>query len=445
MKEKVGLFLSILFLSLCSCNKIYLHEILHHGDDSTDTSLPVPQFNIVYGGTKRDGGAAIAKTADGGYIMAGSTESNDGDVSGNHGLYDAWVVKIDKSGNKTWQKALGGTGYDVANSVITTSDGGYVMAGYANSNDGDVKGNHGASDAWVVKLNASGNIVWQKALGGTNADEARSITAASDGGYFIAGITLSNDGDVTGKHGGFDAWVIKLDNSGNKVWQKALGSTGYDVGNAIITTSDGGCVMAGDVSANDGDASGYHGGLDAWVVKLDGKGNIVWQHALGGTSDDEAKSIMPTSDGGYVIAGGTRSFNGDVSGFHGAGDAWVVKLDPVGNKVWQKALGGTGFDYAYSITTTTDGGCVMAGSADSKDGDVSGVHGGADAWMVKLDATGNKVWQKVQGGTGYDGGNAIITTTDGGFIIAGDSFSNDGDLSGNHGVSDAWIVTSKNP
>ena len=137
--------------------------------------------------------------------MAGYTFSNDGDVSGNHGAYDYWVVKLNSSGDILWQICLGGTNVDVAYSIQQTSDGGFIVAGYTCSNEGDVSGNHGNSDYWVVKLNSSGTIEWQKCLGGTDGDYAYSIQQTSDGGFIVAGLTGSNDGDVSGNHGGSDA------------------------------------------------------------------------------------------------------------------------------------------------------------------------------------------------------------------------------------------------
>ena len=143
-------------------------------------------------------------------------------MTGNHGSHDYWVVKLDAAGNILWQKALGGTGTDVAQAITASADGGYVVAGYTGSTNGDVTGNHGSSDYWVVKLDAAGNILWQKALGGTGIDQAYAITASADGGY-VVGYTQSNDGDVTGNHGGNDYWVVKLDAAGNILWQKAPG------------------------------------------------------------------------------------------------------------------------------------------------------------------------------------------------------------------------------
>ncbi|MFY9419238.1 MAG: hypothetical protein WAP17_09180, partial [Bacteroidales bacterium] len=232
------------------------------------------------------------------------------------------------SGDIIWQKCFGGTNEDYAYSIQQTSDSGFIVAGYTFSNDGDVSGYHGYFDYWVVKLNSSGDIEWQKCLGGTYYDYAYSIQQTSNGGFIVAGSTNSNNGDVSGYHGYFDYWVVKLNSSGDIEWQKCLGGTNNDYANSIQQTSDGGFIVAGYTESNDGDVSGYHGGdYDAWVVKLNSSGDILWQKCLGGTIDDRANSIQQTSDGGFIVAGFTVSNDGDVSGNHGASDAWVVKLN----------------------------------------------------------------------------------------------------------------------
>ena len=340
-----------------------------------------------------------------------------------------------------WQKCLGGSNDDWAYSIQQTSDSGFIVAGYTESSNGDVSGNHGDYDYWVVKLNSSGDILWQKCLGGTNVDQAFSIQQTSDGGFIVAGGTFSNDGDVSGNHGNSDYWVVKLNSSGTIEWQKCLGGTDGDYANSIQQTSDGGFIVAGQTYSNDGDVSGNHGGSDAWVVKLNSSGTILWQKCLGGTVYGAiAYSIQQTSDGGFIVAGETRSYNGDVSGNHGGIDYWVVKLDSLGDIEWQKCLGGTNNDYARSIKQTSDGGFIVAGFTMSNDGDVSGNHGWNDAWVVKLNSSGDIEWQKCLGGTDYDDAKSIQQTSDGGFIVAGFTASNDGDVSGNQGNSDAWVV-----
>jgi len=416
--------------------------ILFNGvNNKSQAQAPAIQWQKCLGGPDGDAAYSIQQTNDGGFIVAGVTSSNDGHVWGNHGGSDAWVVKLDSSMFIHMQKCLGGTGADFAYSIKQTSDGGFIVAGFTMSNDGDVSGNHGWNDAWVVKLNSSGDIEWQKCLGGTNDDYAYSIQQTSDGGFIVAGETNSNDGDVSGNHGWNDAWVVKLNSLGDIEWQKCLGGTNNDYARSIQQTSDGGFIVAGYTSSNDGDVSGNHENGKYWVVKLNSSGTILWQKCLGGTVYGAiAYSIQQTSDGGFIVAGETRSYNGDVSGNHGGIDYWVVKLDSLGDIEWQKCLGGTNNDYARSIQQTSDGGFIVAGYTSSNDGDVSGFHGYSDYWVVKLNSSGDIEWQKCLGGTNDDWARSIKQTSDGGFIVAGFTASNDGDVSGNQGNSDAWVV-----
>ncbi|MDR2207326.1 MAG: T9SS type A sorting domain-containing protein [Flavobacteriaceae bacterium] len=402
---------------------------------------PAIQWEKNWGGSGEDRANSVQQTTDGGYIAAGFTFSNDGDVSGNQGNADFWVVKLDANGNLDWKKALGGTAEDRANSIEQTTDGGYIVAGYTRSNNGDVSGNHGLSDFWVVKLDGSGNLEWQKTLGGTADDRANSVQETTDGGYIVAGYTNSNNGDVSGNHGQADFWIVKLDGSGNFQWQKALGGSFIDEAYSVRQTADGGYIAAGHtVSINTGDVTGNHGINDFWVVRLDSGGALIWQKALGGTQQDIARSIQQTADGGYIVTGHTQSNDDDVSGNHGFDDFWVVKLDTSGGLEWQKTLGGSDIDQAHSVQQTTDSGFIVLGHSFSNNGDVSGNHGSWDFWVVRLDNTGTLQWQKNLGGSDSDVTASIQQTTDGGFVAAGCSFSNNGDVSDNNGDFDFWIV-----
>ncbi len=387
------------------------------------------EWQKCFGGSNGEEAYSIDQTTDGGYIVAGKTRSNDGDVSGNHGSYDYWIVKLDAAGDTSWTKCLGGSSSDYARSIRQTNDGGYIIAGYSESNNGDVSGNHGDYDYWIVKLDAAGDTLWTKCLGGSSSDYAQSIRQTSDGGYIVAGTTWSNDGDVSGNHGSLDYWIVKLDAAGDTLWTKCLGGSDKDYAYSIQQTSDGGYIVAGYTYSNDGDVSGNHGSSDSWIVKLDAAGDTLWTKCLGGSSSDYARSIRQTSDGGYIIAGYSKSNDGDVSGNHGSYDYWIVKLDAAGDTLWTKCLGGSDHYYARSIQQTSDGGYIVAGSKDS-----------LDYWIIKLNSFGDSTWTKCLGGSKDDYAQSIQQTNDGGYIIAGYSESNDGDVSGNHGGSDFWIV-----
>ncbi|MFI5186287.1 MAG: hypothetical protein ACHQF0_06155, partial [Chitinophagales bacterium] len=396
---------------------------------------------------------AVLVTSDGGFIMAGYTSGiDDGDVLGYHGAQgfgDIWIVKTDSKGTLQWQKCLGGDYFETGASILQTSDGGYILAGTEASVGCNFPDNHGSSaDFWVVKLTAVGDIEWQKAYGGSNTDGAYSIDFASDGGYIVAGFAQSTDDDVTQNHGNRDYWIIKIDAAGNLKWQKSLGGSGDDEIWSMKATPDGGCVATGFTQSSDGNITGYHGNTDEWVVKLDKDGNLQWQRALGGSSYDEGWSIQLTSDGGYIVAGVSGSNDGDVSGNHASlgafRDFWVVKLSNAGNIQWQKCYGGSLNETAYFILPTSDGGYLVTGQAESSDGDLNCNLGFTDEWIIKIDNAGNLQWQKNMGGSLYDEAYCIRPLSDGGYIVAGGVGSPDvkgyHDITGPKTVGDFWLV-----
>ncbi len=412
------------------------------------------------GGSGNDQAWAIQLTTDGGYIIAGQSGSPvSGDVTGPlQGGVDVWIVKTDSYGEVLWQKSYGGSGADQAYGIQQTSDGGYIVTGSTSSpNDGHVSGMHisgSAQDFWVFKIDASGTLLWQKTLGGTRIDFSRAVIETDDGHYVVAGAAQSSDGDLSSSRPGgtglnHDFWVVKLNSAtGDIIWDKAFGGTNSDQANSIQQTTDGGYIVVGFTESTDGQVTGFHGGSgDYWVVKLDSDGELVWQKTLGGEGNDQARSVMQTADGGYIVAGQSNSpvgDNSDVTGpAQGSTDVWVVKLDASGNIVWDKSYGGSSSDVARAIRPTTDGGYIITGyTVSNNTGDVTGFQGGfGDYWVIKTDASGNLMWQKALGGTGYDDAADIIEVPGGDYIVAGMSDSTNGDIEGaNKGSYDYWIV-----
>jgi hypothetical protein len=357
------------------------------------------------GGNNDEAAFSIQQTTDGGYIVTGgSASSANGNVSYvNHGGSDCWIVLLDRFGNIDNDRLLGGNGDELAKSSQQTSDGGLIIAGYSTSSaNGDVTGiNHGFIDVWVVKSDINGDIIWDKLLGGNNDEEALSIQQTTDGGYIVAGYSWSSaNGDVSGtNHGLQDYWIVKLNAAGAITWNKLLGGTGNEYAAGIQQTSDGGYIVAGTSSSSaNGSVTGVNHGLkDYWIVKLDAAGNITWNKLLGGSGDDIAYSIQQTTDGGYIVAGASKSSaNGDVTAInHGLNDYWIVKLNATGDVIWNKLIGGSNDDIAYSIQKSAGGGYIVAGfSGSSANGDITGAnHGITDYWIVRLDASGNIIYQ----------------------------------------------------
>jgi uncharacterized delta-60 repeat protein len=304
-----------------------------------------------YGGASGDSARSIQQTSDGGYIVAGCTSSFDADWWG-----DFWVLKLNGDGTISWQKRYGGTSDDSAYSIQQTSDGGYIVAGYTWSFGA------GSEDLWVLKLNSDGTVSWQKTYGGAYYDWSRSIQQTSDGGYVVAGCI-----DSFGAGG--DLWVLKLNIDGTVAWQKRYGGANHDYASSIQQTIDGGYIVAGYSLS-----FGTNG--DFWVLKLNSNGTVAWQKRYDGGTEDSAKSIQQTKDGGYIVAGYTYSFGA------GRSDFWVLKLKNDGTVSWQKRYGGASTDRASSIQQTSDGGYIVAGDTRSFGA------GDFDFWVLKLKSDG---------------------------------------------------------
>jgi hypothetical protein len=402
-------------------------------------------WQSVLGGSDNDFSNTLIATKDGGYLLAGGTYSvNSGDVRTNLGNGDIWVIKLAASGDTVWTKTFGGHGTDVATSAIATSDGGYIVAGYTNSIDGFTAVSHGGYDGWVMKLSSKGDVIWETTLGGTFDDKAFCLTASPDGGCVFGGVTYSNDGNVSGLHAApnttADIWAAKVDGSGNVVWSKALGGAYEEAAYAITTAADGGYALTGYTTSIDGDMTnaGHAGASDVMVMKLTGSGSVTWAKAFGGDKYESAGAICTTRDGGFVVAGYTGSSSiGDVGKNNGMYDGWLLKVKANGDTAWTRVLGGAANDGLTSVITTTygGGGYMLAGiTSSSQTGDVPKIHGGSDLWVVQLDSARGIISDKVYGGSQGEmvnnNGATIIHGSDGGYVVAGVSNSNDGDLQG---------------
>jgi ABC-type transport system substrate-binding protein len=408
------------------------------------------QWNNTYGGTDIDYASDLVQTGDQGYAMVGSTQSYGA------GSVDLWLVKTDSAGDMQWNETYGGVDEDRAFSVILTVDGGYAIAGSTNSSGA------GGKDFWLVRTDLAGNMEWNKTYGGINDDGPLSLFQTSDGGYAVAGNTRSYGA------GNKDFWLIKTESDTDLQWIKTYGGAGGDSGSSVVQTIDGGYALAGTID------SGGAGGWDMWLVKTDSAGNMQVNKTYGGAEDEVCFDVIQTSDEGYALTGWTHSYGA------GSSDSWLVKTDSAGNMEWNKTYGGTSGEVCFSMVQTSDGGYILAGytcsfgaggldlwlvktdangnmqwnrtyggayddSAESwilaVDGGytVAGITksygaGGWDMWLVRTDSTGNMQWNKTYGGTSEDCAQSVIQTSDGGYILAGYTYSFGA------GASDLWLV-----
>lgn len=365
---------------------------------STDAA-PIEEWNKTFGGTTIDIAYSVQQTSDGGYVLAGMTYSSK--KAAYEALKgDAWLIKTDANGNQQWNRIFVETS---VRSVQQTSDGGYIFAGDKLVKT-DTNGNQQWSktfeelleyskDAYSIQRTSEGKIIVTASP--RPSVSAETVQQTSDGGYILGGV-IQKDDDMG------DALLVKVDSNGNKVWNKTFGGSKGDGAFSVQQTLDSGFIIAGYTTSY-----GFGGGDDVWLVKTDARGNKIWDKTLGGKLGGSAYSVKQTLDGGYILAGETNPYG--ASSF----DFWVVKTDASGNRQWNKTFGGTMDEWAFSVQQTLDGGYIIAGFTRSYGG------GNSDAWLVKTDASGNEIWNKTFGRTLDDGAYSIQQTSDGGYILAG--------------------------
>ena len=315
------------------------------------------QWNQTYGGAEKDFAYSMVQTSDGGYALAGETYSSGAGDS------DFWLVKVDSSGSTQWNKTYGQPTADRANSVIQTNDRGYALAGYST-------GNNASNDLWFVKTDSMGNMQWNRTYGGSRWDEANSVIQSSDGGYMLAGTTNSLS-DVT--YIPHDCWLVKTDSDGNMEWNKTYDKDGgSDGANSLLQASDGGYTLAGH--------TGGFIGQNVWIIKTDPNGNRIWDVIWSTREPARTSSLIQTSDGGYAVTGWTDSLDGyaGMSSY-----LFLVKVDVNGNIQCNSTYEGLGDNKALFAVQTDDGGYAIAGTTRSTD---EGAH--YDIWFAKVNPSG---------------------------------------------------------
>ncbi|MEH6405994.1 MAG: cadherin domain-containing protein, partial [Leeuwenhoekiella sp.] len=427
------------------------------------SQAPSIQWDKTIGGDDTDFFRDMVPAHDGGYILAGSSSSGiSGDKTEDKTGY--WIVKIDDEGNKIWDKTLGGIDFSAyLVKIIATPDGGYLVGGYngyRTAHEDKSEPSKGGADYWIVKIDASGTKLWDKTLGSSASDILTSLVNSADGGYLIGGTSSGGpSGDKTqASRGGDDYWIIKIDEKGNKIWDKTYGGNGpnpEDSLQTMVALEDGGYLLGGNSASNKSfdkteDNKGYG---DYWVIRIDQDGNKIWDKTIGGNSQDNITDISIIA-GGYILAGESAS---DISGdktevSRGSYDYWIVKLDVDGNVLIDKTLGGNYTDELKSIQPLYNGGYLLGGgSASGMSGEKSNDHKGySDYWVIKVDDEGTKEWDKTVG-SGIEGRSTInylssvLSTPDGGYLLGGytdsnTSFDKSEDSKGRH---DYWIVKLK--
>lgn len=380
------------------------------------------EWQRCYGGSKFEIGGYMCPTPDGGYILIGQTTSNDYDVTGNDDFkYDGWVVKLRANGEILWQKTLFSPDTHLGvnlHDVKPTSDGGYIIVGVIEPFGGGLD-----YMALIVKMDNMGNIQWQRVLGDSNSlDSANGVIQTEDGGYMV----LINTASVLGTAPFYDFWLVKLSPIGDVQWDKIFGGEGFDIPGKIYKAPNGGYLLTGTSSSDEGEFAENRGGADFLIIKVDEYGEKQWMKLLGG-SEDESLRLYTTSDGGFMGAGYSESNNGDVTSEEGT--AWLVKLTENCEIQWQRKYNENGFN---SFLQTLGGNYILTGEINH--------NGNSDVFVKQVDGDGELISYTEIIGSQHDYVRSLLPTADNKFMISGYTYSHDGDFSNNYGGTDLWLI-----
>jgi len=418
-------------------------------DDSITTNQIVSINEIsTLGGTKNESGQSVVATSDGGFAVLGYSQSMDGDLLNKSNIsYDFWLIKYNFNGEQEWQKVYGGSSDDRGYDIILSNDNNMVIFGSSKSADGDVSSNAGSNDFWIAKISNFGAIIWEKSLGYSGSDNGYSVIQTIDNGYLLLGVldVTASDGEGNNRissyrHAGGDYWAVKLDANGVLEWSRYFGGNFTDTSYAACQTQGGDYIIIGSSDSNDIDVSNNKGTYDFWIIKISSEGNLIWEKSYGGSEIDEALDITPTTDGNFIVCGNTRSNNIDVNLNNGAADIWILKITPNGEILWEKTYGGNSFEAAKSVHQTTDNGFVIAGNSRSDNNDLTKNNGQNDGWIFKINQDGILQWQTSIGGSNIDLLMDSTQLQDGSIVAVGNTSSSDLDILENKGFTDLLLI-----
>lgn len=350
----------------------------------------VTTFLRTFGGKSRDRGINLLQTNDGGYAIVGYTSSLDAQQE------DVYLVRTDSQGQLLWSNTYGGEGIDNGWAILETEDGGFLIAGFTNSFGA------GEMDIYLLRTDAAGNMLWENTYGGPKSEYGWAMAKTNDGGYVLGGQTNSFG------EGREDGYLVKVNAQGEEIWSQTFGGPGEDRLFSVDQGADGGFVLTGTTR---GFGEGNTGNRDAYLVKTNDSGELVWMQVFGENQDDVGHAVRQTSDGGYLVTGYSKSFGARNY------DTWLIKTDEAGNLLWQKFYGESGDDRTIYGEQTADGGYILTGYTKSFESV------GWDVFLVRTDSLGDVIWHKTFGGTAEDTGYTVRQTSDGGFVLTGETYS----------------------
>jgi hypothetical protein len=429
-----------------SISKILLVFILPVFGFSQNTAL---HWQKAMGGKNNEFAYSTAELADGSLVIVGSTDSGkDGDIAEAKGGVDMWVVKTNASGKIEWSKCYGGTKEDIATDVVETPDGGILVVGTTQSQDGDAVGNGSRGGLILLKIKSNGILDWRRVIGsGIQAGEnaflkadgtSRPSLKATKDGNFILGASRENN--VGGNLKGHDFWIAKINPIGGVIWQQSFGSSQTEAVSDVIQSSDGGYLLVGGTNAIIGEMEGSGKGFyDIYLVKVNANGVFQWQKVFGGSSFDVGFSAIETSDKGFFIVGETTSKDGDFVGNLGNKDGYIIKIATDGKFLWKNLLGGVEDDGINKIQKVGNN-YVGYGFSGSKFNTIQANSTLPDFWMVNFTEAGTVNSHRLWGGGDLDMARNGMTLKDGSFLLVGQTESIDGDIKQIKGNIDFWVI-----
>ena len=339
-----------------------------------------------------------------------------------------------------WQRCLGGSLLDNPGEMIRSKDGNILLVANTTSHNGDITSFHGSTDIWLTKLDSTGNIIWEKSFGGSSTDIATGLLELSNGNLILTGYSSSANGDFPSNRGNFDAFIICTDNHGNIQWSRVFGGSLPDLIYSCIQSSDGGFILGGGSYSSNGNLTQNNGEQDIWLLKTDCNGNLLWQISVGGNRLDVCYSLEQDDNGNIYACGTSNSSSGNVIATHGNYDLCVSKFDVNGNPLWSNTYGGSEYETAQTILIDSQKKIFIGGYSLSSNGDLTGNFGMGDSWLIRINSNGNLLDQMNMGGSGNDYLFSILETTDGGYLFASGSGSGDFQVNNPLGAEDIWLM-----
>jgi hypothetical protein len=433
MKRKILLQAHILILSF-----MMVHQF-------AQAQAPTLLWQKCIGGPRDEGIYNMIKLQDGNYLFCGQTNSPTGDFKARKGNYDAFLLKTDGLGNTIWTETYGGSRDEIFYNLRELANGDILAIGTTGSNNKQVSGNHGApgtDDVWLIRTNKYGKLIHQHCFGGSGSEatpqlgESQGLLVDSQGNILFTAQTNSDDSDVSNNHGDYDGWVVKLNPAFEMEWAITIGDTAYDA-MYTIAAINGHYLVTGTKATRTFNTPNLHDYFKAHAAKIDPSGNIIWHKVYGGSTSDDCNAALVSEDNNLILTGHASSPDGDVAGNDGFKTwTWKIDINDNGKILWQNLTGIPGDTAAaFNIAATHDGGYLAMGGVGHP------INGIFDAYVVKVDSTGNTQWTKRMGRSEYDAIQCGLEVSRGMMLMGGMTSSNDGDVSESHGgPGDAWLV-----